>query len=50
MEYTKGEWKAEWNEIIGTWIVVEQPGVGLIAKCGSGKGYKANAHLIASAT
>ena len=49
MEYTKGEWKAQWHEITGTWNVIEQPGVGLIARCGSGKGYETNAHLIAAA-
>lgn len=49
MEYTKGKWEAQWNEITGTWVIVEQPGVGLIARCGSGKGYEGNAHLIAAA-
>jgi len=49
MEYTGGKWEAEWNEIIRAWVIIEQPGVGLIARCAFGKGYESNARLIAAA-
>lgn len=51
MEYTKGEWKVEWNEYTGRWeIVCLQNGKNLgIANMFSGKGYKADAQLMAAA-